>query len=189
MKLTSVNAEIEVVTVSFANSVVNLQFGGFEQNIDLDDYVSIDYGNIYAELITISPLMNRIGIWRAQAEGEYDEYKLECKIYEAGLGERLIKSLATTTVSSGNLRYPSNERVERCILLDEGVLLRRKKLYRLKKEFQYMDSFYWALKEKAGKLNRISESMNLSPIDFESHIVEGSINGYLIKKQSRHDIG
>lgn len=185
MNLSPISGDRHVITVSFAQHVVKLSFAAFDTEIDMDQYTSIDYSNIYAELITISPLMNRVGMWKADAENEYSNWKLECNVYEAKLGEMKLKELATVTESSGNVRYPSDERLKRVISLDEGVQLRKKKLYRLYKEFQYMESFYWSLKEKAGKLNKISESMNLSPVEFEQNIVEGSINGYIIKKQKR----
>lgn len=129
--------------------------------------------------------MNRIGIWKADSESDFKQWKLHCNIYEAQIGERLVKQLATVTASSGNTKYPSDERIKRNILLDPVVKNNRSKLYRLEKEHQYMESFYWSIKEKAGKLNRISESMNLSPIEFEQNIIETSINGYLITKKNR----
>jgi hypothetical protein len=184
MNLSPITGDQNTVTVSFFDTVVNLKFAGFDTEIDMDAYTSIDYGNIYSELITISPLINRVGIWRAEAEAQHDDWKLECNIYEAQIGEMLRKSLAGET-STGNIKYPSDERVKQNVLLDEGVKLKRKRLYRLKKEYQYMDSFYWALKEKGGKLNRISESMNLSETEFENNIIEGKINGYIIKKKKR----
>lgn len=45
-----------IITVSFAQSVIKLTFSPFDVEIDMDRYTSIDYSNIYGELITISPL-------------------------------------------------------------------------------------------------------------------------------------
>lgn len=184
MNLFPVSGETQTVTISFAESIINLTFTSFENDIDMDQYTAIDYSNLYSELITISPLINRVGIWRAQAEAAYDDFKLECGVYESQIGERLIKELSTIT-STSSIKVPGDERVKRNILLDDGVVLRRKKLNRLKLEFQILDNLYWALKEKGGKLNRISESMSLAPADFESNIIEGAINGYIIKKHNR----
>jgi hypothetical protein len=185
LDLRPVSDSTHSVTISFATAIVKLTFAGFDTEIDMDKYTSINYSNIYSELITITPLMNRVGMWRADAENAFKTFKLECEVYQAQVGELFRKNNVTTTVSSGNVKFPSDERIKRNILLDSGVQLQLKKLYRLEKEVNYMEAFYWSLKDKADKLNKISERMNLTPVELEKNIVEGAINGYLIKKIKR----
>ena len=51
--------------------------------IDVDDLLSIHYENIPGEVITISVLLNRIGMLKAEAEGVAKKAKLAVEIYES----------------------------------------------------------------------------------------------------------
>jgi hypothetical protein len=109
------------------------------------------------------------------------------EIYKAQTAHRLRRTFKTVISSAGkdSKKPKSNPEIEEEVLMDEGVQLRHKKLLRLKKEAEYMDALYWAVKSKEMKLNRISDNMGFAPEDFEKSLVEGKYNGILIKAREK----
>ena len=179
----------EKIVVDFGgNKKWILKIQEFNSEIDLDNITKIDYTNIYAELITISTLLNKVGFLKAEADHGYAYEKLSCEIYQAKMSEHYRKKLKT--VSGDKVKWPTIAQVENAVLIDEAVQLKKKKVLRLKREAEQIDSLYWSVKDKSGKLNKISENMKLTPEDFERELVESSINGILIKgikkKYGRH---
>lgn len=174
----------ETVTVDFGgDKIYRLHFQEFDQDVDVEGLTQIDYTNIYAELITISSLLNRVGIWKAQAENGYSSSKLEAEIYEAKQAAYYRKDLKR--VDGDKVKWPTIKEVDTAVSLDEVVQNHRKKVIRMRKEADYMDALYWAVKDKAKKLDRISERMNLTPEDFNKELIEDSINGILIKAKKK----
>lgn len=178
----------EHVIIPFKDKMVKIIFEDFDEQIDVDELTTIDWTNLYAEIVTIPALMNRVGLWKAEAENQYSSFKLECDIYSAKQAEYYRKTLVTrSTDTKGNpkVKYPTKDQVDNAVLLDSGVVLKRKKLIRLKKEADYMDALYWAVKSKEMKINRISENMGLSPEEFEKELVEGKFNGVIVRVKNK----
>ena len=73
---------------------LELVMADFDSEIDVDEITSIDYSNLFGEAVTISTLLNRIGILKARAEAIYAEKKLEFDIYEAIQRKRLRREAA-----------------------------------------------------------------------------------------------
>lgn len=179
---------METVKVSFKKKIITLHFEDIEADINVDDLTRIDYTNLFAEIITIPVLMNRVGLMKAQCENDYDLAKLDTAIYEANTAEMVRKELLKmVTDSKGKQKWKpgTKDEVEDGVTLDEGVQLRRRRIIRMKKEVAFMDSLYWAISNKARKLDRISDSMSLKPEEFENEIVEGKINGILVKAHKK----
>jgi hypothetical protein len=174
----------EILQIPFKDKIINLHFEEFDQDIDVDQLTSLDVFNLHAEIITIPALMNRVGIWKAEAENAYADFKLSQEIFSAQRAEHYRKNLITEKLDYKNqpkAKYPTKDEVDDAVLLDEGVQLRRRKVIRLKKDAEYMDSLYWAIKSKEGKLNRMSENMGFTPEDFEKELTEGKFNGIMVK--------
>ena len=173
------DSNAETIDLPFMNSSVQMTFAGFDSELNVEEYTTIDYGNIYAELITISTLINRVGIWKADAEYQFDMAKLEVGRYSAERAESLRSSL--TTITGDKRKFPSNDMVNQAVEQDKHVILLKGKMYRLKKFHAILDAFYWGVQNKSSKLNALSAGMSLTPTDFEKNIVEGKVNGYYIK--------
>jgi len=172
------NENDEVVNVHFNNKIIKLHFKGFDDIIDIDQLTKIDYSNLYAELITISALMNRVGLLKAQADNAQAESRLERNIEMARIGASTRQNAKT---SSEKTVGAINEAV---ILNPEYQRLQRARI-RKGKEAAYLDSLYWAVKSKEKKLDRIGEKMNLTPQEFEKNLVEGVWNGILINASKK----
>ncbi len=174
----------EVVNVQFRNRVFKLHFEFLDLNIDINELTQIDYSNLYGELITVSTLVNKIGIIRAEAEGVMDTAKLECKIKYASLDEYYRKNLRyehTNYKKEVVMKDPNNDTVTAAIERDVTYVELCRRYIRMKKEYGYIDSLFWGIKSKEKKLDKIGESMKLTPEEFEKNITEGIVNGIMIK--------
>ena len=65
------------ITTHFGTTPVTLVTNGFEERVDIDQLTSINYENLYGEAVTISALLNKVGMLRADAECTMNEKKLE----------------------------------------------------------------------------------------------------------------
>lgn len=89
-----------IITTHFANVPVELETNGFDGRIDIDRLTSINYENLFGEAVTVSALLNKVGILRAEAEKAVAEKKLEKDIYEADRKSFIVGRHRRTVVSS-----------------------------------------------------------------------------------------
>lgn len=164
----------EIVAIPFKEKTIQLHFTQFDHHINVDELCKIDYSNLYAELITIPALMNRVGMWKAEADNAVAEARLARDIKEAEVA-KIINSSKEKSLTGPQMIH--------ALTLDPQVQNMRRIRIRRGKEAGYLDSLYWAVKAKEKKLDKIGERMNLSPEEFEKNLVEGNWNGILIKSR------
>jgi len=172
------------LTISFKNKLIKLHFEEFDDEVDMDEWTTIDYSNLYAEMITIPALMNRVGILKAQAERSAAHTKLSCKIAEAekwGHYKKELKTVGAYANGAPKMQWATKDEIDAAVTLDEEIINQRKRVIRYDKEAGYLDALYWAVKAKEKKLDKIVEGMRISPEDFEKELVEGKVNGIFIK--------
>ena len=178
--------EQEVIKINLENKIVILKVENFETDIDMDDILKIDYSNILGEVLTFPVIMNRIGILRAELQNTLSTEEFDLKVYAAKLGEMFRKNLSKSETDAGGnkkVKQPTVQQLENEVLLAAGYILRQKKVFRIRKEWEFVDSLYWAAKEKSKKLDYCSGS--IKPEDFEHEIMEGAINGVMIKVRDK----
>lgn len=178
--------EKDNIKIHFRNKIVTLHFEELDSDIDIDDLVAIHYDNLIGEILTISALMNRVGWLKAEAQESVRVANMELQIYEAEAKERYRRnSKEVTTDYKGNqkVKYATKDEVDNSVLMDEGYQNKRKRTIRIQKELDYIDSLYWAVKSKEGKINRIAD--HLKPEEYEQEIVEGVVNGIMIKAHKK----
>jgi len=167
-------AEKGVHIFQFDKQIVTLKYEGFEDEIDVDEICKIDYSNIYGEVVTCTALMNRVGIIRAEAESILKEKELLAKIEEA----RIKKDERRKAVSDS--RKITEGGLEEMVMLDEGLQIMKKNVIKAQKDFSFIESLYWALSSKDKKLNNLIKE--ITPEEFEDRLIEGKVNGFIIKK-------
>lgn len=170
------------ILVTFGDRIVTLRITDFDTDIDMDDVLKIDYGNIIGEVLTYPVIVNRIGALRAEMENNMSVEKFELEVYGAKLGEMFRKNGSKSETDAGGnkkVKAPTVQELSNKVLLDEGYQLRQKRYFKTVKDYQYIDSLYWAAKDKSKKLDFCSNS--IKPEDFENDIVTGTINGVMIK--------
>lgn len=163
---------------------LELVMADFDSEIDVDEITSIDYSNLFGESVTVSALMNRIGILKARAEAIYAEKKLEFDIYEAGIRKRLRREAAMNgnyfKVDDQQIKLTENS-LEEVVILDAGWQVNKKNVIKAQETLNKIDSIYWAISSKSKKLEIMLKPV--TPEEFFNELVEGKVNGILINKK------
>lgn len=177
---------METHVIELGGKMVVLTTTPFDTDIDVDDLTSIHYHNIVGEILTISVLMNRVGLLLAEVEEVLQGSKLDLEIFSAQKAEEVRRKLTFETKDfKGNpkISKPTGDEVERAIVRDPTYSLKKKRLFRTQKERDYINSLYWAIKQKADLVSKLSD--RLKPEEFENEIIEEKINGVLIKIKNK----
>lgn len=172
----------EVVSISIGEKIVLLKIVQFGSEVDVEDLLKIDYGNVVGEILTFPVLLNRISLLNADMAELVRLEEFDLEIYRAQLEENYRKK--NTAVSTGvrggqKVEKPTGDEIKNNVLQDAGYVNRVKKVIRLKKEAQYIDSLFWSAKSKDKKLEWLSSKLKTE--DLEREIIEGTINGIDIK--------
>lgn len=154
------------------DKVVVLKLQEFDPEIDVDEILRIDYGNIMGEVLTFPLIFNRISNLKSEMQSVVAESKLDLDIFEAQLSEEYRKKIEAT-------ERATDEKVKTAIRRD--VRWRNKMSLHITKlkQLDMLDGLYWSAKSKDGKLDKLTEKF--SPNDMEKELIEGVVNGVLIK--------
>jgi hypothetical protein len=174
---------MEDILIQAGDKSIVLKMGDLGDVVDTDQLTSINYYNLYGETVTISALLNKVGILKAITEKEYEDKKLELDIYAA----RKRKELRREASDNGGKMKVENEwikltekSIDDAVILDKGWQVKIKNVALAKQNFEFVDSLYWSVKSKDTKLNVLTKG--LTPEEFVNEIVEGKINTIFIKK-------
>lgn len=179
--------------IQVGNKNITLEHGDLESTLNVDDLTTIDTSNIFGEAVTISAAINRIGLIKADAEALLSAIKLKTRIFESDF--RLAKRKEAED-NSGKFKLPCKDNdgnddevevkatekaLETCFELDLEWRKLKAEYVKCEKKLGYVSSLYWSMQDKARKLNGlVSDTV---PEDFVSQLVEGIVNGVLIKKK------
>ena len=75
----------EKVTINLKEKVIVLNYEEFDPDVDVDDLTKVHYENLFGDMVTVSTLLNKVGILKADFENKLSEEKLEFDIYVANL--------------------------------------------------------------------------------------------------------
>lgn len=172
------------ILVHFNGVPVTLQTNGFEDRIDIDRLTSIDYGNLYGEAVTVSALLNKVGMLRAEAEKTMNEKKLEKEIYEADL-RRMWRREANRnqgrfTIEGEEIKL-SEKALDEAVILDEEYQKIALEHIEAQKNFNMLDALLWAVQDKSRKLNNVLKPV--TPTEFLNELVEGAVNSFTITRK------
>tara|TARA_R110000803_G_scaffold210835_1_gene284164 strand:+ start:34208 stop:34798 length:591 start_codon:yes stop_codon:yes gene_type:complete len=174
------------VNINVGGKKITLTTKDFDENIDVDDLLSIHYENIPGEVITIAVLLNRIGLLKAQAEGEAKKAKLNSEIAEA----KLKKSLRREASINGNYFTIDGQRIklsekslEESMYLDPLCQQAAEDRIIAETNHETVSVLYWSLSEKSKKLDNMIRGTK--PEDFIESIIEGKINDIYISANTR----
>lgn len=176
------------ILVHFNDVPVTLQTNGFEDTVDIDKLTSIEYSNLYGEAVTVSALLNKVGLLRAEAEKKVSECKLEKEVYEAQTkkewrreanrnGGKFTLAVGENEVEEIKL---SEKALDEALLLDEDYQQLCIALIDAQKNFSVLDALQWAVQDKSKKLNNLLKPV--TPTEFLGELVEGKVNSFFIKK-------
>lgn len=172
------------ITTHFGTTPVTLVTNGFEDRVDIDQLTSINYENLYGEAVTISALLNKVGMLRADAECTMNEKKLERDVCEAEL-KKQWRSEANQNQGKFEIEGEeiklSEKALDEALLLDEDYQNLCVEYINAQKNFGILDALQWAIQDKSKKLNNLLKPV--TPAEFLNELVEGKVNTFLVKKQ------
>ena len=171
--------DTKILNIGGTNYKLRIEVFDEDEVTDIDSLLKIDYSNLIAELVTFPVVVNKLGIMLADAETAVSEAKLNKEIYEAKLKEKLRISLAEDNKG----KAPTVEQLNNATVSDKAYQALCKKEIACKKARDYMLTIYLSAKDKSEKLNKLS--LSIQPGDVSDSMLEGQINGIVIKKGRR----
>ena len=168
--------EKKVITIGGQTYV--LRFDDFDEDVDIDSLLKIDYSNLIGELITFPVIVNRFGQLLAEAESQVALAKLNLEVTEAKLKESMRVKLADR-----NGKAPSVDAVNSAVTLEKAYQAMRRNLIERQKTRDYINSIFWSAKDKSEKLDKLS--LTIQPNDLPDSVIEGRVNNVLIKRTKK----
>ena len=162
--------------IQIGENTYQLRFDEFDEEIDIDALLRIDYTNLIGEMVTFPVIVNRFGNMLAEAESKVAEVKLNIDILEAKLKERLRIELS----EANGGKNPTVDALNNSILLDKAYQVMRKKYVETQKQRDYINSIFWSCKDKSDKISILVKS---SDITMNTDLSEAKINNVLVKKR------
>ena len=160
--------------VKIGDKTYTLLIKAFDDDVEVDDLLQIDYSNLIGELVTFPVIVNRIGIMLAEAESAVSEKKLNLEVFEAKMKERLRTQLAET-----NGKAPTVEALNNAVLQEPSYQAMRKGLINAQKTRDYLNSVFWSAKDKSNKLDRLS--LTIQAGDIPEEVLEGRVNSVILR--------
>lgn len=151
--------------IAFGKSVYTIEFAEFEDEIDVDDLMTIHYENLIGEVLTFPVIVNRLGLLLADAERALSEQKLTFDIFEAKLKEEKRAWLA-----ENNDKKPTVDEVNAAVVGDPKYRAQRLLLFNAQKNRDYVASLLFSAKDKSAKLDKLS--LSIAPGDAEEYIMQ-----------------
>lgn len=165
--------------IQIGDNIYKLVFDVFDEDVDIDALLKIDYSNLIGELVTFPVILNRFGIMLAEAESQVAEVKLNVDVYEAKTKERLRGELA----EQNNGKAPTVEALNNAVVSNKAYQTMKRRYFEAVKTRDYINSVFWAAKDKSEKLNKLS--LSIQPGDLPDSVIEGRVNNVLVKKQKK----
>lgn len=165
--------------IQIGNKSYKLLFDDFDEDVDIDSLLKIDYSNLIGELTTFPVILNRFGILLAEAESQVAETKLNMDVYEAKTKEKLRVELA----EQNNGKSPTVEALNNAVVSNKAYQAMKRKYIEVVKTRDYINSIFWAVKDKSEKLNKLSLSIQHG--DLSDSVIEGKVNSVLIKRTKK----
>ena len=165
--------------ITVGDTTYKLLFDDFDEDMDIDSLLKIDYSNIIGELITFPVIVNRFGNLLAEAESKVSETKLNFEVFESITKERLRVELA----EANGGKNPTVEALNNALLMNNAYQVMRKRLIEVQKTRDYINSIFWSAKDKSSKLDKLS--LTVQGGDIPDSVIEGRVNNVLVKKTKK----
>ena len=164
--------------IKIGDKTYTLLIKAFDEDVEVDNLLQIDYSNLIGELVTFPVIVNRIGIMLAEAESVVSEKKLNLEVFEAKMKERLRTQLAET-----NGKAPTVEALNNAVLQEPSYQAMRKGLINAQKTRDYLNSVFWSAKDKSNKLDRLS--LTIQAGDIPEEVLEGRVNSVILRRSKK----
>lgn len=163
-------------TLTVGDSTYVLKFDEFDEDVNIDSLLKIDYSNLLGEMVTYPTVVAKFGNMLAEAESQVSEKKLNLDIQEAKLKEEYRIKLA----EQNNGKAPTVDALNSAVLLDKRYQVFKRAYITAQKTRDYMFTTYLAAKDKSEKINKIY--FQASPSDVPDTVIEGRLNNTIIRR-------
>jgi hypothetical protein len=170
-----------VKTFKYKGRTVVINYKDFEKEIDIDRLLQIDYQRLPAEMITFPVILNKLGFLLADASNKVKECELDLEIFLAKKNEEVRLGLIGEKKTK---RWTDNDvnQFQKAEVKGSGAYrVKQKILIKAQKEYDMINSLYWAAKDKSDKLNKLSEKLHGDEIEYDLNEVKGTINGVKVR--------
>jgi hypothetical protein len=168
--------------LNIGENVYTITFDEFEEDIELEQLLKIDYSNIIGEMVTFPIVVAKLGNMLADAESKVSEKKLNLDVLEAKLKEEYRLQYA----EQNNGKNPTVDALNSSVLLDKRYQVFNKNLITAKKVRDYLLTIYLAAKDKSEKINRVFYQAH--PNDIPDGVIEGRVNSSIVKKNKHNKL-
>jgi hypothetical protein len=163
--------------IQIGSETYKLHFDEFDDEVDIDELLKIDYSNLLGEIVTFPVIVNRFGMMLAEAESKLSETKLNMEVLEAKTKERLRVELA----EENGGKNPTVEMLNNAFVKTAVYKSMRDKLIKDQKTRDYINSVFWSIRDKSSKINILYKSSEIvEEEDFKMNRM--TMNGVQIKK-------
>lgn len=171
------------IIVEEGDKTIVLHSPDTDEDIELDEVTTINYSNLYGEAVTISALLNKVGMWKAEYERKAKEAKLYCDVFVSQLKKKYrkeaLRNHGQVSVDSEAVKL-TEKGLDEIILLNEEYQRAVLDQIELESKRDKLDSLFWAIRSKDQKLNNLLPKV--VPKEFFQELVEGKINSFIIYK-------
>jgi hypothetical protein len=162
--------------INVGGQTLAIVYEEFDEKVDLDSLLKIDYSNLMGEIITFPIIVNRFGLLLADAESAVAEAKLTLEIYEAKAKERFRVQL----VGENGGKNPTVDALNSAVIQDKGYQQMKRKYIDAQKVRDYLNSAFWSAKDKSAKLDKLS--LTIQDGELPDEVLERRVNGIKVKK-------
>lgn len=162
--------------INVGGQTLAIVYEEFDEKVDLDSLLKIDYSNLMGEIITFPIIVNRFGLLLADAESAVAEAKLTLEIYEAKAKERFRVQL----VGENGGKNPTVDALNSAVIQDKGYQQMKRKYIDAQKVRDYLNSAFWSAKDKSAKLDKLS--LTIQDGELPDGVLERRVNGIKVKK-------
>lgn len=170
--------ESEITNIHLDKKIAQIIPTSWDYGFNPDSIFEIDPFNIVGELITIPVLVSRLGVLVAEMASFVKKERVRLKFKEAE-----ISKLFRNKESAGGMKKPTVAEMEEHLTLDPVLNNLRLKLIRHEEDLQKLEVLHEAAQKKSFNIGILGR--NLVPKEFEKELVEGTINGVLIKMRNK----
>lgn len=171
------------IVIEEGDKTIVLHSSDEDEDIELEEVTTVNYSNLYGEAVTISALLNKVGMWKAEYERRAKEAKLYCDIFVSQLRKQYrreaLQCHGTVCIDGESVKL-TEKSLDEIILLNEEYQKAALEQIELESKRDKIESLFWAVKSKDQKLNNLLPKV--VPKEFFQELVEGKINSFIIYK-------
>lgn len=168
--------------LNIGDSTYILKFDEFDEDVEIDNLLKIDYSNLLGEMISFPTVVAKFGNMLAEAESQVSERKLDLDVLEAKLKEKYRIELS----EANGGKQPTVDQLNMAIIGNKVYIAKKKAMITAQKTRDYMFTTYLAAKDKSEKINKVFTSA--TPTDIPDSVIEGRMNSTMIKKAKQHKL-